>query len=91
VDATYAIAVMASDAIPESVITVIDSTSLPLSLGYLAMVATVTASHGASFAEIIALITDVRDRTHLNAALSTLIYLEMGGRVSNLNNEVAIF
>jgi DegV family protein with EDD domain len=84
VSATYNAACTARDTFPEREIIVIDSRSLSMALGYMALAAAEAAYQGASVAEIIAIIEDLQTRTHLYAALSTLKYLAMGGRVSNL-------
>lgn len=89
VSATYAAAVAAKDSFPDQEITVIDSASLSMGLGYMALAAAQAAAQGASVSEIISLITDIQSRIHLFAALSTLKYLVMGGRVSNLAGGVA--
>jgi DegV family protein with EDD domain len=89
VSATYAAAVTASESFPDHEITVIDSATLSMGLGYMALAAADAASQGASVNEIVALTKDIGDRTHLFAALSTLKYLVMGGRVSNLFAGVA--
>jgi DegV family protein with EDD domain len=89
VSATYAAAVTASESFPGREITVLDSATLSMGLGYMAIAAADAASQGTSVSEIIALTKDIRDRTHLFAALSTLKYLVMGGRVSNLSAGVA--
>jgi DegV family protein with EDD domain len=47
------------------------------------------ASQGATVDEILSIAMDIRDRTYLYAALSTLKYLMMGGRVSQLAGSVA--
>jgi DegV family protein with EDD domain len=89
VSATYAAAVAAKESLPEHEITVIDSASLSMGLGYLALAAAQAAAQGASEDEIISLVSDMQSRTHLFAALSTLKYLVMGGRVSNLAGSMA--
>jgi len=89
VSATYTSAVTASESFPGHEITVVDSESLSMGLGYMALEAAQAASQGASVSDIITLISDIRKRTHLFAALSTLKYLVMGGRVSNLAGGVA--
>ena len=76
--------VTASESFPEGEITVIDSASLSIGSGYMALAAAEAATQGALVSEIISLTTDIRDRMHLFAALSTLKYLVMGGKVSNL-------
>jgi len=89
VSATYAAAVTASESFPDHEITVIDTATLSMGLGYMALAAADVASQGASVSDIVALTKDIRDKTHLFAALSTLKYLVMGGRVSNLSAGVA--
>ena len=89
VSATYSSAVTASESFPGHEITVVDSESLSMGLGYMALEAAQAASQGASVSDIISLISDIRERTHLFAALSTLKYLVMGGRVSILTGGVA--
>jgi DegV family protein with EDD domain len=89
VSATYNAAVNAKDSFPKQEIHVIDSRSLSMGLGYMALSAAQAAEQGASSADIISLIEDIRPRTHLFAALSTLKYLAMGGRVSNISATMA--
>ena len=48
------------------------------------LAASEAAAEGASMEDITSIIENTRKRTHLYAALSTLKYLAMGGRVSNL-------
>jgi DegV family protein with EDD domain len=84
VSATYNAAVTAVDSFPDREIKVIDSRTLSMGLGYLVLAAAEAASRGASMDDIISTVEQVRQRTHLYAALSTLKYLAMGGRVSNL-------
>jgi DegV family protein with EDD domain len=84
VSATYAAALTARESFPDHEIVVIDSGTLSMGLGYLALTAAEAASQGASIEQIRALVEDLQTRTHLYAALSTLKYLAMGGRVSNL-------
>jgi DegV family protein with EDD domain len=84
VSATYTAALTARESFPENEILVIDSRSLSMGLGYLALAAAEAASQGKSIDEISTIIEDLQPRTHLFAALSTLKYLSMGGRVSNL-------
>jgi DegV family protein with EDD domain len=55
----------------------------------MALAAAEAAVSGASMDEILAVIEDTRQKTHLYAALSTLKYLAMGGRVSNLTASFA--
>jgi DegV family protein with EDD domain len=89
VSATYNAAVAACELFPGREINVIDSRSLSMGLGYMTLAAAEAAANGSSMNEIISIIEDTRQRTHLFAALSTLKYLAMGGRVSNLTASMA--
>ena len=84
VSATYNAAVSAVESFPDREIKVIDSRTLSMGLGYMVLAAAEVASQGASIDEILWVANETRQRTHLFAALSTLKYLAMGGRVSNL-------
>lgn len=66
---------------PERV-TVIDSGTLSMALGWQALAAAEVAAQGGSKAEVIAAGNSARDRGHLYAAIDTLEYLRRGGRVS---------
>jgi DegV family protein with EDD domain len=87
--ATYNAAVNARESFPGKAIHVIDSRSLSMGLGYMALAAAEAAEQGATSGEIISFIEDMRARTHLFAALCTLKYLAMGGRVSNISATMA--
>jgi DegV family protein with EDD domain len=89
VSATYAAALAACDSYPDREIHVIDSASLSMGQGYMALAAADAASQGATVSEILSLVKNLQARTHLFAALSTLKYLVMGGRVSNIAGGVA--
>ena len=83
--ATYEAAQMAAhDILPDRKITVMDTKTLSVAQGYMAIAAAEAAAKGASVAEIIEIATSVRDRSHIYAALATLKYLSMGGRVSHI-------
>jgi len=87
--ATYNAAINAKESLASREIHVIDSRSLSMGLGYMALAAAEAAEQGATSGEIISLIESMRLRTHLFAALSTLKYLAMGGRVSNISATMA--
>lgn len=84
ISATYGAAVTARDMFPERDITVFDTRSLSMGQGYMVLTAAEMAAQGATKDDIMAAIKDVRERTHLYAALSTLKYLAMSGRVGFL-------
>ncbi len=89
VSATYSAALSASEAFPGYEIKVVDSRSLSMGLGYMVLAAADSAAGGASMEGILAAIDNTRRQTYLFAALSTLKYLAMGGRVSNLTANFA--
>ncbi len=84
ISATYAAALTARDLVPDKDITVLDTRSLSLAQGFMALAAAEAAASGASKEEIIQLATQVGERTHLYTALATLKYLAMSGRVGHL-------
>jgi DegV family protein with EDD domain len=84
VSATYGAAVVARDMFPDRDISVVDSRTLAMAQGFVALAAAEAAAEGASVEEIIAHATDVGERSMLYAYLSTLKYLAMSGRVGHL-------
>ena len=84
ISGTYGAAVVARDIFPERDISVVDTRTLALAQGFMVLAAAEAAKEGASVEEIIAHARDVGERTRFYAALSTLKYLAMSGRVGHL-------
>lgn len=83
VSGTYNAALHARDLVTGPV-TVVDTRSISMGQGYMALEAAKAARAGATREEILALVDDLRARTVLFAALDTLKYLAMSGRVGHL-------
>lgn len=84
ISATHAAAINARELLPERDITVVDTQSLSLGQGFMAIAAAEAAQGGASKADCLARAQDVGQRAHVFAALSTLKYLAMSGRVGSI-------
>ncbi len=65
----------------EAHITVIDSRSASMCLGWTAMAAAEAAQRGESYADIINLVLDMIPRLHIPSMLETLEYVKYGGRI----------
>ena len=84
VSGTYQAAVTATKEFPDRNITVIDTKTLSMGQGFQVLYAAEALSEGASQEEAISIASSVGERTHFFAALSTLKYLAMSGRVGHL-------
>lgn len=84
ISGTYGAAVVARDMFPDRDISVVDTRTLALAQGFMALAAAEAAKAGASMEEVIARAKDVGERSRFYAALSTLKYLAMSGRIGHL-------
>ncbi len=84
ISGTYNAALTACELFPDRDITVVDSRTLSLGQGYMAIAAVEAIQQGASKEEAMAAAESLRERTHVYAALATLKYLAMSGRVGYL-------
>ncbi len=89
VSGTYDAARTARDLMLDRDITVVDTQSISMGQGFMAMEAAEAARGGVSRDEIIERARDVGQRICLFAALSTLKYLAMSGRVGHLTAGMA--
>jgi DegV family protein with EDD domain len=82
--AVYSAALSAAEMFTGKTIKVVDSRTVAFGEGLMAIEAAKAIANGASMEEAIAAAENIRDRTHLFAALSTLKYLAMSGRVGHV-------
>ena len=89
VSATYQSAISAKDLHPGKKISVFDTESISMGQGFMVLEAARLAKEGRNTEEILKAVVDVRERTFLYAALDTLKFMALSGRVGNLTAEMA--
>jgi DegV family protein with EDD domain len=89
VSATYQSAVTAAGLFPDKKITLVDTETISMGQGFMVLKAAELARAGKNTEEILVEVKAVRERTHLFAALDTLKFMAMSGRVGALSAEMA--
>jgi DegV family protein with EDD domain len=84
ISATYSAALTAADTFPGKEIVVVDTQTLTICQGFMALAAAQTLKKGLLKENAILYAKDIGRRSSLFAALSTVKYLAMSGRVSSL-------
>jgi DegV family protein with EDD domain len=86
---TYQSAMLAKSMAPKADVEVFDSRSISLGTGWMILEAARAAEAGASRAEILEKLSQIRERARLFLTPATLRYLQMSGRVGTLQGALA--
>jgi len=89
VSATYKAALAAKEMMENKKITVLDTWSVSMGQGFMAIKAAEMAREDFPLEEIMEAVVGVRNNTHLFASLATLKYMAMSGRVGAISAEMA--
>jgi DegV family protein with EDD domain len=89
VSATYQAALTAAEMFSGKAITVFDTESISMGQGFMVLKAAELAREGKNSLQILDAMEDIRDRTHLYAALDTLKFMAMSGRIGHLTAGMA--
>lgn len=89
VSATYQAAVTAAELFENKKITVVDTETISMGQGFMVLKAAEMAKAGLSTEAIVNGVKDIRERTYLYAALDTLKFMALSGRVGSLSAEMA--
>jgi len=86
---TFTSARLARDTLPDLDVTILDSDSNTMGLGFQVLAAARAAKEGKAVDEVIAIVKRVRDTCGVVFAVSNLDYLRRGGRISHIGHFVA--
>lgn len=86
---TYDSAMLAKSMVPEATIEVFDSGSISLGTGWMLLEAARAVEAGAELQSIVQKLTHIRENSYLYFTPATLKYLQMSGRVGQLQSAIA--
>ncbi|MBI3286582.1 MAG: DegV family protein [Chloroflexi bacterium] len=86
---TYQSAVLGRSLVPEAEVTVVDSASISLGLGYACLAAARAIQQGRSLEDGLHLIEEIKARTRIFGAVDRLDFLRASGRVTHLQSVLA--